>query len=83
MGKPIIELEKIQRLATDTDKKILLQELDESCRTLTRLVASSSESQETKSKLARLIVFMLNILDIETERLNFDAIRKTKKGTVA
>lgn len=77
----MFELEKIQRLATDTDKKNLLQELDSSCRTLTKLVAASSESPETKTKLARLLVFMLNILDIENERLNFDAIRKTKKGT--
>ena len=75
--------EKIQKLFNNPEKQSLIEEFDSSVRTLTRLVSTSKETPETKTKLARLLVFMLNVLDIENERLNFDAIRKGKKGSSA
>lgn len=75
--------EKVQKLFNNPEKQILIEEFDSSIRTLTRLVSVSKESPEVKTKLARLLVFMLNVLDIENERLNFDAIRKAKKGSLA
>ena len=75
--------EKVQKLFNTPEKQALIEEFDSSIRTLTRLVSVSKESPEVKTKLARLLVFMLNVLDIENERLNFDAIRKGKKGSLA
>jgi len=75
--------EKVQKLFNNPEKQALIEEFDSSIRTLTRLVSVSKESPEVKTKLARLLVFMLNVLDIENERLNFDAIRKAKKGSLA
>ena len=68
-----------QKLTTDTDKQNLIKELETNTKLLTKLIASSAESVQTKEKLADFMSFILNVLDIEKERIRFESIRNNKR----
>lgn len=65
-----------QRLSTNSDKRQLLAELDADVRKLSRIMARSDESKEVKEKLAKLLLFILNVIDIENERIKFDETKR-------
>lgn len=68
----------VQRLATPSAKKELLIAMKDNTISMMRVLAASKESTESKERLANMLLFILNILDIEGERIVFDAI-STKK----
>lgn len=68
----------MQRLATPAAKKELLISMKDNTISMMRVLAASKESTESKERLANMLLFILNILDIEGERIVFDAI-STKK----
>lgn len=69
-----------QRLTPPAVKKELLSEMKDVTVCMMRVLAASKETTEVKEKVANMMVFILNILDIEGEKLVFDKIR-AKKST--
>jgi len=67
-----------QRLPTSAIKKQLLAEMEEMTKTFMRVVAVSAEPVDRKEKLADYFLFVLNILDIENEKLSYEKINLQK-----
>ena len=64
-----------QRLATPAAKKELIKNVKENTTDMMRIIAGAKEPPEVKEKLANMFIFILNVVDIEGERLIFDEIR--------
>lgn len=67
-----------QRLPTSAVKKQLIDEMGEMTRTFMRIVATSQEPVDKKEKLADFFLFVLNVLDIENEKLSYEKIECQK-----
>lgn len=70
----------VQRLATPGAKKELLSNMKNNTIKIMRLLAASKEDTESKEDLANMFLFILNIIDIEGERISFDAIKAKKQS---
>lgn len=68
-----------QRLATDTDKQKLISSMEDITKHIMRIIAASDESVDTKESLADFMLFILNVLDIEKERIRFETVCKDKR----
>lgn len=69
-----------QRLATDTDKKHLLHSMEDITKQIIRVIAASEEPAEKKETLADFMLFILDVLDIEKERIRFETVCGDKKA---
>jgi len=73
------KLSSVQRLTPPATKKEILKNSKSSVVAMMRILAASKEDTETKEKLANMLIFILNILDIEGEKLVFNELRTQKQ----
>ena len=72
------KLSSTLRLPTSSSKEIFISDLRDNTKKVMRIIAGSEEPIEDKERLADFFLFMLNILDIENEKLSFESIRQRK-----
>jgi hypothetical protein len=72
----IKRLPKTLRLASPTAKQVFLDTSEDSLKKIVNMIGASDESPEVKEELANFMVFLLNVLDIEHERLRFEQIKE-------
>ena len=68
-----------QKLTTDSDKQKLLGSMEEITKHIMRVIANSSETVEDKETLSDFMCFILDVLDIEKERIRFETISRNKR----
>lgn len=79
MSKPK-RLPTTLRLTSPAAKQEYVDRAKKNLKKILNTIGESSEELETKEELANFILFLLNVVDIENERLRFDKI-KTETST--
>jgi hypothetical protein len=72
------KLPVVTRLPTETYKRYLISRIDQMTKEFMRILSSSSAGSSTKEELADFFLFMLNITDIENEKLSYEKIKQEK-----
>ena len=68
------------RLPTTASKAEILSSMRQNSKDVMRMIAKSEEQPDIKERLADFFLFILNILDIENEKLSYEKIEQGRQG---
>jgi hypothetical protein len=66
---------EVTGLPGDATKKDLLETIDKTSRRIMNIIARSNISTEEKEDLANLFLFILNVLDIEHAKIEYEKVK--------